>query len=511
MKKLIILIFLLFSLVGCGDNIEQETEKIKLDWYINFSWYQEDFDDSLVARTIEDKFNVDINLISPTGDADKKLTSMINQNKLPDLLTLEWWNPQIKYLIEDEKVYSLTELNEETNFDFFDNTDQEVVDWNSINDQLYYYPNFHFLPIDYQTDNYQASNQCFLVRKDIYEEIGSPDMTTISGFRKTMELVKKKYPEISLIGAHEFTDAGNVSFDDYLMNFLAIPYLKDEIYYDRFTDQDYLDWLNFFRELYKDGYINDDIFTDKKIQMDEKVQNADYFCMLFQRTDIEYQQLHLIENKPDSIYIAVEGPKNSNQDDPLLPGTGINGWCDTMISKNCENPELALEIMTFLLSEEGQKLLFLGVEDITYSLENNNIVIKPEIIDLSNENRLSFNQIYGAKDTYWMLEQTRINLKWHQELDEPLKQPESWAYQYTVFPVNDIKKQDIEYYQIKENLDILWSDTLFNLLLAENKEEFDLIVEEYVEKRKELNYDFFSRIQTKEISENIKMLGLNYE
>lgn len=33
------------------------------------------------------------------------------------------------------------------------------------------------------------------------------------------------------------------------------------------------------------------------------------------------------------IYMAVEGPRNSNGDDPTLPTNNMNGWTLTLISK----------------------------------------------------------------------------------------------------------------------------------------------------------------------------------
>ena len=116
-------------------------------------------------------------------------------------------------------------------------------------------------------------NQTFLVRKDIYEAIGSPDMTTPEGFiavKKAAEM----FPEVDgdpliPIGAHVFDNEGNVSFDKYLMNFLAIPWEKDGVYYDRYTDPEYFRWLKVFRQLGEEDYLANDIFVDTRTQMEE--------------------------------------------------------------------------------------------------------------------------------------------------------------------------------------------------------------------------------------------------
>ena len=87
------------------------------------------------------------------------------------------------------------------------------------------------------------------------------------------------FPEINgepliPIGADEFTDKGNVSFGLYLQSFLAVPYEKDGKYYDRNTDPDYLAWLKVFRELAGEGYLKDEIFVDKRLQLKEKFEKG---------------------------------------------------------------------------------------------------------------------------------------------------------------------------------------------------------------------------------------------
>ena len=84
--------------------------------------------------------------------------------------------------------------------------------------------------------------------------------------------------------------------------------------------------------------------------------------MLYQRTDIADIQRLRYSQDPDSVYIAVDGPKNAAGDPYTLPGSGINGWTVTMISKNCRYPDKAIRLMSFMMSEEGQKLLSLGIE-----------------------------------------------------------------------------------------------------------------------------------------------------
>src|SRR5699024_1459717 len=108
------------------------------------------------------------------------------------------------------------------------------------------------------------------------------------------------------VGADEFTDRGNNSFDVYLQNFLAVPYEKDGKYYDRNTDPEYIRWLKVFRKLGEEGYLKNDIFVDKRSQLEEKIRDGRYFCLLYQSTDIEDQEKVIFKEDPERIYIAVD-------------------------------------------------------------------------------------------------------------------------------------------------------------------------------------------------------------
>ena len=88
--------------------------------------------------------------------------------------------------------------------------------------------------------------------------------------------------------------------------------------------------------------------------------------MIYQYTDIADQEKALYKENPDSIYIAVDGPKNLTGDDYTLPGTSVNGWTVTLISKNCKNPDKAIKLLSYLISEEGQKMTWLGVKGKTW-------------------------------------------------------------------------------------------------------------------------------------------------
>lgn len=466
-------------------------EPVTLDWYINFSWYTTPWGGNLVSDKITQETGVDINFITPAGNETEKLNSLIASNTLPDVITLAWSDTQVGEMIENDMVYALDELADTYDPYWYQVADPVIVDWFTQKDgHIYAYPNCAYSPEDMEAHDNIASNQTFLVRKDIYEAIGSPDMTTPEGFKAAIAKAVELYPTVNeepLIpfGLTEFTAVGNTALDEYLPNLLAIPYEKDGKYYDRAVDQELVRWLKTFRELGEEGYLPEDIFIDKRAQMEEKIAEGRYFCMLFQRTDLATQEKLLYTKDPEKIYIAVDGPKNSKGDDYRLPGSGINGWTVTLISKNCKNPDRALELCSYMMSRHGQNLIWLGVEGETWDYVDGVETLHPDIQELLTNDRVKFDALYGADAAYWMLIDNVMALDWYTGLPEPLGQMERWTYPYVInaseYEISLPAGSDAA--EIKAKIDAEWGRLLPQLLLTETEQEFDDLWNTYCQDR----------------------------
>ena len=493
-----------------------EQNPVTLTWYINYSWFPMDWGKNMVSKQITKDTGVNINFVTPAGNQEETINALVASDSLPDIVTLGWWEPQINDMIKNKMVYALNELADQYDPYFYEVTDPTVVNWYSDeNGDIYGYPNSAYTPEAVETHSNIGSNQTFLVRKDIYEAIGSPDMTTQEGFEAAVKKAVEMYPEVdgkSLIpiGSHIFEENGCNSFDNFLMNFLAVPYEKDGKLYDRHTDPEYLSWLKFFRKLGEEGYLSSDIFVDQRTQMNEKVAEGRYFCMLYQRTDIADQESTLYEKNPDSIYIAVDGPKNSKGDDYVLPTNTINGWTLTLISKNCKHPDRAIAFLDYMMSEEGQKMISLGVEGEMYDWVDGKAVLKDEVKKLLTTDRKKYDEVYGADDAYWMLQNNVMQLDWMPEKQYPLNQMEEWTYPYTRYlgEYEVTKQDDSEMSRINSRIDKLWGKTLPRLLLAKSDEEFDQLFETFVEERETLGYSQLVKEHQKTMEENKKRLGM---
>lgn len=497
----------LLLLVGCAAEPQQsQTQASRLDWYVNFSWFNAGWGGNHVTDTITETTGVTVDFSTPTGAGSDTLDAMIRQGDLPDLITLGWWEPQISTLIDGGYVYSLDELAETYDPDFYTVAGADQLDWYRQPDgYVYGYPSFSAGVEEAQ----QAANMVFVVRKDLYEALGSPDMTTPEGFADTLRRAAAQYPEVDgkpLIpfGVGEFNEYGNASLTDCLPDFLAIPPQKDGQAYDAVTDPDYQSWLKTLRELVADGTLTSDFLFDKRQQTAEKLLDGQYFCLLYQWTDVETQLKELYATHPERMYIAVDGPRNAAGDPHTLSGVGMNGWTLTFISRSCEDPAAAIKLMHYLLSEEGQNLVRYGKEGEDYQFRDGQAVLTDAAAKLFEEDYSAYVQQIGANNTYWMLQSGTNSI----ETGE-LQQIRDWVTPYTV----NISAYEIAFEpgsraaEIDEQEKLLWGQTLPQLLLAPDEAAYDEVLQNYLNQREALGWAVLQQEQTRLMQRNAQKLA----
>ncbi len=495
-----------------------DTTPITFDWYIDFSWFQTKWGTNPVSKYVTDKTGVNLNLITPSGDETEKLNSMIETGKLPDFITLSSQDYGYKRIIQNGLALSLDKLSEQYDTYFMKVADKQKLEWYRQNDgHVYCYPNFSSPMTDFKDyKEEKPSNQAFLVRKDIYEALGKPDMRTPEGFLNALERAKKEFPivdgqELIPLGVHEFDDYGNLSLDSILPNFLAVPREEKGKLYDKNTDEEYIRWLKTLRTANEKGLLSKEIFVDKRAQIEENITEGRYFAMLYQSSDMSAQQLELYSRDKNKAYIAVDGPANSKLDSPKLSGDSISGWTVTLISKSCKDPKRAIRFLSYLISEEGNRDLYLGIKGLTWDVIDGKEQFKPEALSLLNTDRIAFDNKYGAANTYWMLADGNLIQKWTPSNEKAISIISDWSkgktYNYSLFD-NIYSYEDNEKEAALARINRKWGSTLKSLLIARNEEEFSRILNEFITYRKEQGWDEIQKYAQQKYEENKKKLNI---
>lgn len=468
-----------------------DTSPVELTWFVGASWYGHTWGDNLVSQYITEKTGVHVNIEVPSGDANEFITLMMTTGQLPDIITLGSWENAVKKLWEGGHVYALNELAEQYDPYFFKVAGDGTLKWYRQPDgNTYAIPNDSYSPNLMRETGMTAANQTFLVRKDLYEDMGRPDLTTPEGFLNALQLLKDEYSEYKGQPISPFFAQGNVPYGmtEYLQNLLAVPHEKDGKVYDRLTDPDYITWLKTFRTAYERGLINVDFLVDSDTQVEEKTNNARYFMMIREWTGMTAVNPMLAASEhPDSYYIAVDGPRNSKGEPAKLFPGNMDGWMVTMVSKSTKHPERAIRFLTYLVSEEGQRDLFLGKEGVTWDMVDGKPQLKPELVDLLENDIEKLEKEYGVMDTYWMLRNPVIVNQWRPEKAPVIKQMEDFANQYADIDGGIYKNLDptgdsdiaVAWMRISQN----WEEVMPELITAKDEATFDKIFQDFLDRR----------------------------
>jgi putative aldouronate transport system substrate-binding protein len=86
---------------------KSDIKPITFDWYLNFSWFPNKWGVDPTSQYITKKTGVNINFIVPAGNENEKLNTMIASGKLPDFITLGWYEDGVKKMIEGGMVLPL--------------------------------------------------------------------------------------------------------------------------------------------------------------------------------------------------------------------------------------------------------------------------------------------------------------------------------------------------------------------------------------------------------------------
>ncbi|XID91456.1 extracellular solute-binding protein [Paenibacillaceae bacterium WGS1546] len=474
-----------------------DTSPVDLTWFVGANWYGHTWGENLTSKYITEKTGVNVKIEVPSGEANEHITLMMTSGKLPDLISMGSWETAVKKLWEGDHVYALNELAEQYDPYFFKVAGDGTLKWyRQENGNTYGVPNDSYSPNLMHETGMTAANQTFLVRKDLYEDMGRPDLSTPEGFLSALKLLKDQYSEYKGQPMSPFFAQGNVPYGmtEYLQNLLAVPYEQDGKVYDRMTDPDYIAWLKTFRTAYERGLINVDFLVDSDTQVEEKTNNARYFMMIREWMGMTaVNPMLAASGNPDSYYIAVDGPQNSKGDSAKLFPGNMDGWMVTMISKSADNPERAIRFLTYLVSEEGQRDLFLGKEGETWETVNGKPQLKAEMVQLLETDIEKMEKEYGILDAYWMMRNPVIVNQWRPEKAPVIKQMEDFANRQADIDSGIYKGLDplgdsdvaVSWSRISQN----WEEVLPELITAKDEPAFDKIFESFLARRDNYGFD----------------------
>ncbi|KWX70670.1 hypothetical protein [Paenibacillus jilunlii] len=488
--------------------LDKKEETTELTWYVNADWWNTDFGKDVVTKKIKEDLNINIKFI--TGD-DTKLNTFFAGGGMPDLLTIFDSNSPV---VQKAATWALplNDLAEKYDPYFTKVAAADTLNWFQLADgKTYGYPNYSNTQADYDSGNIPAKT-AFVIRKDVYEALGSPAAGTPEEFRNVMGQIKTKFPELIPFGFNSIGE-GTGSLGDVLQDFIGVPMeTKEGGFYNRNLDEDYLAWLKTINAVYRDGAISDDSFADDGTAFEEKVKSGKYATMLLDGTPQQGGNLQIFMSaNPGKEYIAIDGPQSTAGHAPTLNQSGITGWMISFITKKCKDPAKAMQIFTYLLSDEGQKLMNYGIEGETYQINaNGKVELLPAVKDLQLNNADKFKKDYRLGE-FMFFGHDRDKALSEDAFPESIKQMQEWGKGKLKphFILENINPdQGTPEARALTAINTQWNTTMVSMLRSKDDASFDRLLADYKTFLDNNKWDKIVEIRTDKMKKNKEKLGL---
>ncbi len=271
-----------------------------------------------------------------------------------------------------------------------------------------------------------------MIRKDWLDRLKLPVPKTITEFRETLRAFRDRDPDgnfkndtaglyagfeegpggVNLIMVSPFMHAYGGIVGPHL-------YLQDnkEFYYEPEISDSQREAYRQLRQMYREGLINQDAFRVTQKQAKDKFLSGTVGMTMYDNSPFFIMQ-EMNDKKARVIQIAP----------PIGPGgkRGFRGaprqsWLGAVIPKSCRNPQKAVDIFEFMASEEGRRLVRLGVKGVHYHQKGERIAFNPQI----------FYKWYGTHEfpASWGLTYSGIdfiNTIKYPDFEDALKRPVYW-------------------------------------------------------------------------------------
>ncbi|SDZ67975.1 putative aldouronate transport system substrate-binding protein [Evansella caseinilytica] len=338
-------------------DVEADDEVVELTLFLDHSWWPVREWSGAVPEEITKRTGVKLN-IQVAAD-ENQLPVMIASGDLPDLVFT---------------------------YDQFDRMSDARISlpWNELIEQ--YTPTFEISPtnisVNTQADgNFYSIRNAFsseeewrefdkalpgagtpglAVREDILEYLGNPPLESLEDLENVLAAVKENYPDmIPLV-----MDINHIG--SYLRNQMGIDVGAGGPWYERngnihysITHPNYLEYYKLMNRFYRNGYITAENFTFSDDQRDDQlVQNGEAFAHMYVMRVADENNTALENQGKDFTFKLIT--KMLTEEAVFVDS--MIGWSGVFITTNNSNPEKSIQLMEFLLSEDGQQLGLWGIE-----------------------------------------------------------------------------------------------------------------------------------------------------
>ncbi len=354
-----------------------------------------------VSKKWTEETGVTIDFSYAVDDTHTKLNMMIASGDYPDILICQTSYDMLQDLVKNDVVIAYNKVEEEFAPGFVErnmsaNTILSVREDFATTD-VYALPVYSYKVEDMSRTDIASCMTGSMVLKNVYEAIGSPDMTTVDGFLNALRKVKETYPDMIPFQASRNSSKdgdGNPRCIGKLMGFFDLfgnYYFDDatQTYKKYWNSPNYFELLKFVNTLYNEGLMDPTELTDSGEQLQAKLFGGKVFCNMVNDADNTDWFNNELKNAGVADQWMFPAQMSINTEEGYTYDN-INGGVGDhyILIFNTENAKRAMQWVDFIMQEPQQLEIVMGVQGISWDYNDAGIpALTAEVSALSDNEK----------------------------------------------------------------------------------------------------------------------------
>lgn len=339
--------------------------------------------DSAVGQYIADEFGIAFKFTEYSGDIQEKQALMLAGQEYNELQYMQGENIVQQYI----NAGALINLDDYRDVmpDFYERYADMIPYWRASAPDGGLYKFERDTPCLTETT---FPHNDILVRSDILEYYGWPQLVTASDWKAFLEQALIDFPEsydgqatvgltmpmAESYGIQGIVPVGYEKGDTYIAagNDYYTYNVKTEQFEDYLLNPEAKESFQFFNDLYKSGVLDEECFTDTGDITLQKMSNGRAIAVWYVTWNKDTANAALTDaGHPEMSYIQQPFQLDSQAgQDYVMPVRYSYPYYSVGITRNCKDPERLCKFINWCCTDEGQIILQTGLEGVHYTVEN---------------------------------------------------------------------------------------------------------------------------------------------
>lgn len=478
MKKVVRAVFVVFLglLLGgaggwaapsSGESFVEEKEPVTITWFVAQEGYSKTWNPEKSVADAKILQNTGVSLDIKSGNLTD-LDALIATDSLPDLITVET-GAEERFLLENSgMVLSLEPLFEEYAPDV--NVPDSMKEWYRNDDgnwysiASYYYGPERLTP---QYGGYLGTHNNNYVRSDLLEQTG----VAIEELRTKEGLLKALREAEGLT----YNNQEVIPYSGWLTQNIAEQFgmkTEDEEgnYLSKYRQPEWLEALQFGNQMYREGLMLPEEFTESLSQRRKQVQAGRvFFCTGY--SNVQEAKDILCSNDKNARITYVGQIRGDEGNMPNLKSVSSGGWTVTMVYAGTQHKKEIAEFISYMTQEEATLDAAPSIGTETYDIVDGSYVIRDSV-------RQEFEDDYEkAAEKYYLNLEFFVDWTVVQKY-QPSSERKDFRDQYRNCKIYDSKAADAaaavgsdsKMQEIKEEIENFYASAEIEILTSESLE-----------------------------------------